>query len=108
MNWLQAQLKVWPLWAVILIVIIGFGVFINTAARADETVVTKGTTEKGYVRLKSTTSSGVTKTTGTINGQYVRTKTRNGVTTGTIDGKSIRIKSKVTTDTFKPDWNPDW
>lgn len=98
MNYLKAML---------LIVIMGMCV--NTYAGDTTTVITKGTTPEGYVRLKSTTnSSGVTTTKGTINGKYTRTKTRNGVTKGTVGGEPIRLKSKATSDTFEPDWDPDW
>jgi len=91
MNWLK-DLR---LLAVVLVVLIAMGVFIGVA-RADETVITKGNTEKGYVRLKSTTNSdGVTTTKGTINGKYVSTKTKNGVTKGTVDGKYVKIKTKT-------------
>lgn len=100
MTWLRVML---------LIVIMYFIVIMGVcSAHAAETVTTKGTTPEGYVRLKSTTSAGVTKTKGTINGKYVTTRTRNGVTTGTVDGKYIRVKSKEVSKDFKPDWKPDW
>ncbi|RLC02970.1 MAG: hypothetical protein DRH90_12505 [Deltaproteobacteria bacterium] len=104
MNWLKDLRFL----TVVLVVLIAMGVFIGVV-RADETVITRGVTDKGYVRLKSTTNTdGVTTTKGTINGKYVRTKTSNGVTRGTVGGKYVRLKSKTTTDDFKPDWDPDW
>jgi len=83
----------WRNGIMILIVIISMCFSI---AYADKTVVTKGRTDQGYIRLKSTTNSdGVTTTKGTINGKYVRTKTRNGVTKGTVNGKYVTVKTKT-------------
>ena len=94
MNWLKEQCAIWPLWAMVVLIIISVGVFINVA-RA-EIVETRGSTEKGYVRLKSTTNNdGVTTTKGTINGKYVSTKTKDGVTKGTVDGKYVKVKTKT-------------
>lgn len=98
----------WPVWTMIIIVSVFIGMVAYTVAEADETVTTKGTTPAGYVRLKSTTFEGVTTTKGTIDGKYVSTTTRNGVTTGTVDGERIRLKSKEVSKDFKPDWDPDW
>jgi hypothetical protein len=89
-----------------MILLIGVGV--AGLAKADDKTETKGTTEEGYVRLKSTTVDGVTTTKGTIGDKYVRTKTKDGVTKGTVDGEYIRIETKEVSKDFKPDWDPDW
>lgn len=87
----------WPLWAMVSIVVVFVGMVTYTVAEGNETI-TKGQTDSGYIRLKSTTQrDGTIKTTGYAPQGGVRLKTKTtatGTTTrGLVNGKYVRIKT---------------